>query len=124
METIKVMPWGKGQGDYVLVNREDLTDQHVLYEDYQLRIAEEVELARQEAEKQAQAEAEAKAQAEAEAERQAEQERILKVQAALQAPLPFTKAQLIERLDALGLEYNPNATKAQLFELLPPDQQV
>lgn len=121
METVKVMPWGKGQGEYVLINREDLTDKHVLYEDYPLRIAEEAERARQQAESQAQAEAEAKAQAEAE--RQAEKERILKVQAALQAPLPFTKAQLTERLDALGLEYNPNATKAQLFELLPPDQQ-
>lgn len=109
METVKVMPWGKGQGEYVRVNREDLTDKHVLYEDYQLRIAEEVELARQQAESQAQAEAEAKAQAEAEAERQAK------------AP---TKDVIIERLKAANIDHDPKANKADLLALLPPDQQV
>lgn len=107
METIKVMPWGKGQGDYVLINREDLTDKHVPYEDYQLRIAEEVELARQQAESQAQAEAEAKAQAEAER----------------QAKAP-TKDVIIERLKAANIDHDPRANKADLLTLLPPDQQV
>lgn len=107
METIKVMPWGKGQGEYVLINREDLTDKHVLYEDYQLRIAEEVELARQQAESQAQAEAEAKAQAEAER----------------QAKAP-TKEVIIERLKAAKIDHDPRANKADLLALLPPDQQV
>lgn len=32
MEVVKVKPWGKGQGDYVLVNASDVTDAHELYE--------------------------------------------------------------------------------------------
>lgn len=32
MEVVKVKPWGKGQGDYVLVNKSDLADWHELYE--------------------------------------------------------------------------------------------
>lgn len=33
METMKVKPWGKGQGDYVLINAEDFDkDKHELYE--------------------------------------------------------------------------------------------
>ncbi len=30
MKTVKVKPWGEGQGDHVLINEADLTDEHVL----------------------------------------------------------------------------------------------
>lgn len=33
METIKVKPWGKGQGDFVLLNKEDFdADKHELFD--------------------------------------------------------------------------------------------
>jgi hypothetical protein len=31
MKTVKVKPWGEGQGDHVLINEADLTDEHVLF---------------------------------------------------------------------------------------------
>lgn len=30
--TVKVKPWGEGQGDFVIINAEDLTDAHELFE--------------------------------------------------------------------------------------------
>lgn len=119
METIKVMPWGKGQGEYVLINREDLTDKHVLYEDYPLRIAEEAERARQEAEKQAQADAQKRAD-DALAQLKTE-DPLVSGQSTPRAP---TKEVIIERLKAANIEHDPRANKADLLALLPPDQQV
>lgn len=31
-KTVKVKPWGEGQGDFVLINEEDLTEAHELFD--------------------------------------------------------------------------------------------
>lgn len=31
-KTVKVKPWGEGQGDFVLINEEDLNDTHELFD--------------------------------------------------------------------------------------------
>lgn len=34
METVKVIPWGKDQGDYVVINKEDFDEKkHKIYEE-------------------------------------------------------------------------------------------
>lgn len=34
METVNVMPWGKDQGDYVVINKEDFDEKkHKIYEE-------------------------------------------------------------------------------------------
>lgn len=38
METVKVMPWADGQGDYVLINQDDFNpDVHKLYAEPQAK---------------------------------------------------------------------------------------
>lgn len=32
MDTVKVKPWGQGQGEFVIINASDLTDTHELFE--------------------------------------------------------------------------------------------
>jgi arginyl-tRNA synthetase len=72
------------------------------------------------AEEEAEAEVEAEAEAEVEAEEEAEaEEAVEESEEAQEADLEeFTVAELKEELDALGVEYDPRARKAELIELV------
>lgn len=122
-QTVKVMPWGDGQGDYVIINAEDFDpSKHKLLDDF-LKEQEQAEaekaaaIAKAEALAKEQAEAEAKAQAQAQAEQQQNTDDSGKEGSATgKAP---TKPEIIKMLQDAEIEHNPSATKAELMALLP-----
>ena len=125
-QTVKVMPWGDGQGDYVIINAEDFDlSKHKLLDDF-LKEQEQAEaekaaaIAKAEAlaKEQAEAEAKAQAQAQAQAEQQQNTDDSGKDQGSATGKAP-TKPEIIKMLQDAEIEHNPSATKAELMALLP-----
>ena len=118
-QTVKVMPWGKGQGDYVVINAEDFDpSKHKLLDDFLNEQAEAQALAKAESLAKEQAEAEQKAQAEAQAQQQQNTDDSGKDQGSATGKAP-TKPEIIKMLQDAEIEHNPSATKAELMALLP-----
>ena len=118
-QTVKVMPWGKGQGDYVVINAEHFdTSKHKLLDDFLNEQAEAQALAKAESLAKEQAEAEQKAQAEAQAQQQQNTDDSGKDQGSATGKAP-TKPEIIKMLQDAEIEHNPSATKAELMALLP-----
>lgn len=121
-QTVKVMPWGDGHGDYVIINAEDFDpSKHKLLDDF-LKEQEQAEaekaaaIAKAEALAKEQAEAEAKAQAQAEQQQNTDDSGKDQGSATGKAP---TKPEIIKMLQDAKIEHNPSATKAELMALLP-----
>lgn len=121
-QTVKVMPWGDGQGDYVIINAEDFDpSKHKLLDDF-LKEQEQAEAEKAAAIAKAEALAKEQAEAEAKAQTQAEQQQNTddsgKDQGSATGKAP-TKPEIIKMLQDAEIEHNPSATKAELMALLP-----
>lgn len=121
-QTVKVMPWGDGQGDYVIINAEDFDpSKHKLLDDF-LKEQEQAEAEKAAAIAKAEALAKEQAEAEAKAQTQAEQQQNTddsgKDQGSATGKTP-TKPEIIKMLQDAEIEHNPSATKAELMALLP-----
>lgn len=106
-QTVQVMPWGDGQGDYVIINAEDFDpSKHKMLDDF---------LKEQEQEQAEKAEID---RLNKEAEQQQNTDDSGKDQGSATGKAP-TKPEIIKMLQDAKIEHNPSATKAELMALLP-----